>query len=106
MPVIQVTDEDFEQKLAENKKVIVKYSADWCGQCRLFAPKYKRLSEDPLYSDTVFLDVNAEKNALARKKAGVKNLPFFAVFKNGQLVEGTATSKEETVIDLLQKLHE
>ncbi len=31
------TDNDFESLLKSNSKVIVKYYADWCGSCKLFA---------------------------------------------------------------------
>jgi hypothetical protein len=51
-----------------------------------------------------FLDVNAEENPTARKMAGVTNLPFFAVFKNGQLVATDTTSKEEGVVKLIQQI--
>ncbi len=105
MRVIKSTDEDFTKLLSENPKVIVKYYADWCGQCRLFSPKFNRLSDDENYKDVAFLDVNAEKSPAARKAAGVDNLPFFAIFKNGQLVEGAATSKEEKVLAMLQNLN-
>jgi hypothetical protein len=36
--------------------------------------------------------------------AGVSNLPFFAVFQNGELVDGAATNKEDKVVELLEKL--
>lgn len=103
--VIKSTDDDFNNVLAEHPKVIVKFYADWCGQCRLFSPKFTRLSDDEHYKDVAFVDVNAEKSPAARKAAGVDNLPFFAIFKNGQLVEGTATSREEKVIEMLQNLN-
>ena len=94
------TDTDFETLLKSNDKVIVKYFADWCGSCKLFAPKYKRHSNDEHNADILFLEVNAEENEAARKLGGVDNLPFLASFKNGVLLEGTATSKE----DYLQKM--
>ncbi|SNS72808.1 Thiol-disulfide isomerase or thioredoxin [Ekhidna lutea] len=104
MAVELKTDENFQDTLKSNDKVVVKYFADWCGSCRLFAPKFRRLSEDDRFSDVTFLDVNAENSPEARKLAGVTNLPYFAAFKNGELVGGQATSKEDSVVDLISEL--
>lgn len=104
MAVELINDPEFTQKLQENEKVVVKYYADWCGSCRLFSPKYKRLSNDERFNGIAFLDVNAEKNPEARRMAGVSSLPYFAVFRKGELVEGLCTSKEEVVTELIQKL--
>ncbi len=104
MPVNVTTDADFKQNLAVHPKIAVKYYADWCGSCKLFAPKFKRLSSDERFAGIEFLEVDAENNPEARKLAGVDNLPFVAIFKNGKLVEGHATSKEDFVISLLEKL--
>ena len=97
MAVRIATDQDFENLLQENEVVVVKYFADWCGACRLFAPKFRKMSDDPQFEGVTFLDVNAEQNPEARKKAGVSNLPFFATFKKGQLVKGDFTAKQEMV---------
>ncbi len=105
MAVHKVTDQEFKDQLSNNPKVVVKYMADWCGNCKLFAPKYKRVSNEDDHSDVVFLEVNAEQNPEARKAAGVDNLPFLAVFQNGELVEGSASSKEEYLRSLLAKLN-
>ncbi|CAI8232631.1 MAG: Thioredoxin-like protein [Bacteroidia bacterium] len=104
MSVIECVDKDFSDSLSANDKVVVKYFANWCGSCKLFSPKYKRLSNDDRFSDVVFLDVNAEDNPVARKLGGVDNLPFFAVFKNGELVEGVATSKEDKLVEMLNSI--
>jgi len=104
MAVLKATDNDFNEILTSNPKVVVKYYADWCGNCRLFSPKFKRLSDDEQFANVAFLDVNAENSPEARKLAGVTNLPFFAIFKNGQLVDTVAASKEEAVRDLIHKL--
>ena len=100
-----VTDSNFAEQLSTNEKVIVKYFADWCGSCKLFAPKYKRLANDERFADITFLDVNAEENPQARAAANVSNLPFFAIFRNGQLLETLSASKEEAVVELLGKLN-
>lgn len=104
MSVEKITDDSFEKSLKTNDKVIVKYYADWCGSCKLFAPKFRRLSEDERFDGILFLDVNAEENDIARKMAGVDNLPYFAVFKGGEKLDGMSTSKEERVVELLNKL--
>lgn len=104
MSVTAVNDEQFAHHIATGKVIIVKYYADWCGSCKLFAPKFTRLSNDERFVDVEFLEVNAEICPEARQLAGVDNLPFFAVFKDGALLEGTATAKEETVVAMLDKV--
>ena len=105
MAVTLLTDIDFKKNIEQHDKVVVKYYADWCGSCKLFAPKFKRLSGDERFVGIEFVEVNAEENPEARKAAGVDNLPFFATFKNGQLLKGESTSKEEFVVGMLEQLN-
>jgi len=102
--VKNITDTDFKSEISNNKNVAIKYYADWCGTCRLISPKFKKLSEEENYSGIDFIEVNAEKNPEARKWAGVQNLPFFAVVKDGQIVEASSAGKEEKIIEMLGKL--
>jgi len=104
MAVNLVTDEQFSPMLEGNSTLIVKYFADWCGTCKLIAPKFKRLSDDTRFTGITFVEINAEENEVARKAAGVDNLPFFATFREGKLVKGSATSKEENIVKLLEEL--
>lgn len=104
MAVISASDADFAQHLAAHPRVVVKYYADWCGSCKLIAPKFKRLAEDPAYEGTLFLEVNAETSPEARAAAGVTNLPTFATFLNGQKQWSDYTAKMETVQEQLAHL--
>lgn len=101
----EATDADFNEILKENPNVVVKYYADWCGSCRLFAPKYRRIADELGGGEITFLDVNAETNPEARKLGKVTNLPYFAVFKNGEMVQGEATSKEEYLREMIGNLN-
>lgn len=104
MAVLTLTDAEFENSVQSNNKVAVKYFADWCGSCKLFAPKFKRHSNDENNTGITFIEINAEENPNARKMAGVNSLPFLAVFKDGKLVEGLATSSEEYFVEMLNKI--
>lgn len=104
MAVEVVSDSEFQSILEQNSKVVVKFSADWCGNCKLFAPKFKRVSNEAENSEMVFLDINAEKNPLARKLAQVDNLPYLAVFKDGVYLDGSASNKEEYLRSLMAQL--
>lgn len=104
MSVHTMNDQQFSETIASGDRIIVKFYADWCGTCKLFAPKYTRLSNDERFSNVKFLEVNAEVSPEARQLAKVDNLPFFATFKDGKLLEGTATAKEDSVVAMLDRV--
>jgi thiol-disulfide isomerase/thioredoxin len=95
--VTKATDAEFNELIKNNNKVVIKYFANWCGTCRLFAPKFTKISNKEEYSDILFLDINAEENPEARKFGGVTNLPYFVVVKNGLVLSADTTAKEEGV---------
>ncbi len=76
-----------------NKKVMVQYSAGWCGNCRIMKPKFKQLAkENP---EIVFIVADAEKFPKSRKIATVNILPTFAFFENGVFKSQSQTNKFE-----------
>ena len=103
MALHKAFDADFQDYLQNHDTVVVKYFANWCGSCKLIAPKFRKLAERETYQDLFFLDINAEENPEARKAAGVTNLPFFAVFHKGKRVEGDTTAKIESVEAMIQR---
>ncbi len=64
-------------------------------------PKFKRFSTEN--ESVAFVIVDAEKFPLSRKLAIVNNLPTFAGFKNGVLVNQVQTNKEESLKSLLDE---
>lgn len=88
--VTEVTDDTFRLKLESGSMLVLKLYAEWCGSCQLMAAGFERLSEMPEFTGIEFLKADAEKNAFARKSAGIHYLPFFAVYRNKMLVKSVS----------------
>lgn len=102
MSVTSINDK--QKDLLNNSEFsVVKYYASWCGSCRLFAPKFKRLAEDEKFRNIRFLEIDAENNPELRKIANVGSLPYFAIFKNGVFKNGVSTAKEDSLIKLIEE---
>lgn len=100
--LIELKEDNLNELLQEHSNVIVQYSAGWCGNCRLMKPKFKRLSSEN--EDLTFIIVDAEKQPESRKLASVKNLPTFATFKCGTLLNQLQTTKEEQIKILINEI--
>ncbi|MFD2523518.1 thioredoxin family protein [Emticicia soli] len=100
--LVELAEDNLADIIAQNETVMVQFSATWCGNCRLMKPKFKRLSNDN--ENTTFVIVDAEKFPLSRKLAAVNNLPTFASFKGGQLVNQVQTNKEEQLKSLIDEI--
>ncbi len=96
-------NEDTLQNLVEsNEKVVVQFSASWCGNCRIMKPKFKKLATEN--ENIAFVIVDAENAPESRKLANVSNLPTFATFVNGKLVNETQTNKAEVLNELVNEI--
>jgi thiol-disulfide isomerase/thioredoxin len=100
--MLELSEDTLQELVAKHDKVIVQYSAGWCGNCRLMKPKFKRLAGEN--GDAVFVLVDAEKFPNSRKLAQVNNLPTFASFKGGQLLNQIQTNKEDQLKALINEV--
>lgn len=99
----ELTEDKLQQLVNDSEKVVVQYDASWCGNCRIMKPKFKKLASE---NDAIpFYYVDAEKLPESRKMAKVDNLPTFAIFKNGELVNQVQTNKAESLTELFNELN-
>ena len=82
--------------------VVVQYSAGWCGNCRIMKPKFKKMATEN--ENVTFVIADAENFPESRKLARVDNLPTFAAFRNGVLVNQVQTNKVEILTDLVNEV--
>lgn len=101
--MLQELEQDTLQDIISNDEtVMVQFSASWCGNCRIMKPRFKKLASEN--KSVSFIIVDAEKFPESRKLANVNNLPTFAAFKNGKLVNQVQTNKIDGVIELLNEV--
>ena len=97
--LIELTEDTLQDIVNKHDKVVVQYSASWCGNCRIMKPKFKKLATEN--DDITFVLVDAEQSPESRKLANVSNLPTFAAFVNGKLTDETQTNKADVLADLV-----
>jgi len=82
-------NEDFENFISENKKVCIKFSADWCQPCKTLGQRLKNIDSEKI-GNTLFAEIDISENeeceAIA-EKYGVTNIPCMMYFKNGEMVD-------------------
>jgi thioredoxin 1 len=100
--LVELNEDNLGNVIAQNQKVVVQFSASWCGNCRIMKPKFKKLATE---NETItFALVDAELYPESRKLANVSNLPTFATFVDGKLVNETQTNKQEVLIALVDEI--
>ncbi|MCT4630021.1 co-chaperone YbbN [Winogradskyella sp.] len=100
--VQELEQDNLQDIVADNAKVVVQYAATWCGNCRIMKPKFKKLASEN--TDTVFVIADAEKFPESRKLATVDNLPTFATFKNGEFKNQVQTNKFDVLKELVSEV--
>ena len=100
--MLELTEDTLQELVAQHDQVVVQYSAGWCGNCRIMKPKFKRLAGEN--ANAVFVLVDAEKFPNSRKLAQVNNLPTFAAFKGGSLLNQIQTNKEDQLKALIHEV--
>lgn len=98
----ELGQDNLAEIITQNEKVVVQYSASWCGNCRIMKPKFKLFSSQN--ENIPFIMVDAEQFPESRKLAKVDNLPTFATFKNGVLFNQTQTNKTEVLAELVNEI--
>lgn len=100
--MIDLTEDNLESLIKDNEKVFVQFGAGWCGMCRMLKPKIKNLSNST--EGVTFIYADAEKFPGSRKLAKVENLPTFAIYKDGEIVNQAMGSKFEIVEGLVNEI--
>ena len=84
--------------------VIVDYSTTWCGPCKVMEPKFVAMSDEN--PSTVFVKVTGDASPEASKlmkREGVRSVPSFHFWKNGEKVDMVNGANVDAVKAALNK---
>ena len=62
---------------------VIKFYADWCGPCRVYAKTFDKVSEE-LKEDAEFVNINVEKDTTGlAAKYKATSIPMTVIIKDG-----------------------
>ena len=84
--VLEITDRNFQEILAEGKPVVMDFWAPWCGPCKMVGPIIDELATE--YEGKVIIGkCDVDENGDVAAEYGIRNIPTVLFFKNGELVD-------------------
>ena len=66
------------------KPVVIDFYAQWCGPCKMIAPKYAQLSKDT--PAVAFAKCDVDEAGDVAEACGISCMPTFQFYKNGECV--------------------
>lgn len=95
MKVIEITNNEFENKINSKGKVLVDCYATWCGPCKMLSPIIDELSEE--ITDCTFYKLDVDNANDVAIKYNIMSIPTILLFEDGKLIDQIVgfRSKEE-----------
>ena len=106
MATITITDENYDEKVLKSELPFVhRFTAKWCGPCKVVAPMLEELSVE-LGGKVLFGSHNIDDNPNTPTRFGVRGIPTMILFKGGKAIDTKvgASSKQQIKDWILSKI--
>ncbi len=78
---------------------VLKFSAAWCGPCKVLAPIFNEVKADT--PDVVFVDVDVDQNSALAIEYNIRSVPTLVFEKDGQIVHRTNGTSNSSALKSL-----
>ena len=85
MPLIDLTDENFDQEIENHSLAVLDFWAPWCAPCKAFAPTFEAASER--YPKILFARINLDEQPLLGQQFEVRSVPTLLFAKDGTITK-------------------
>ena len=91
-----INGEEFNKILEESEDIfIVDFYADWCGPCRMLAPRLEEI-------DATIYKINVDENSDLAIQYGIMSIPCLISFKDGkEYKRSIGLVEKEDILELL-----
>jgi thioredoxin 1 len=100
--ISELNEENLAKTVGQPGVVLASCGADWCGDCRRFAPVFERVARR--YPDHSFVSLDTESQRALAEELGITRIPTLLVYRDGIQVFGQAGSfTEATLIGIIRQ---
>ena len=80
-----ITHEELKKLQLAGEKVLVQYTAVWCGPCRALTPILSNLSNK--YEDVRFVKIDVDQNPDSVMELEIRSVPTVVVYKGEEIID-------------------
>ena len=100
MEVLEITENEFDEKI-KNNKVLIDCYAPWCGPCRALSPIIDEIAGEN--ENVTFYKLNVDNANNVARQFGIMSIPTILVFENGELKNKSVGFKGKEQIEEMIK---
>ena len=89
-----ISSEQLEQMKFNGDNIVADFYAEWCGPCKMLAPRLDRLSQE--YPNVKFVKINIDENGEYVADMGIRSVPTVMFFEGSKKIHTSVGVQSDT----------